>query len=327
MPIKRIGSPDPKYLAATDILISDMSNINYDFLLFNRPIILITNEWLIKNFPDLGIKTDLSGLEDAIDRSIKNPGEFEEQRQYWHRRTIHLPDGNSSNRVIDSVIKHSKIENPYILLIHGNNEVSKVHLDPLYKVIKERNIRCDYAGFFDEKRYSNINNLICISTHNQILGNIRNSYNVHIDHSVKGAGVTDFEKQLEKVKEMDYHPMTHLHITEGEVSYDKTKKLLGPNRERVIMIGYPKSDTLLELNTMENKKSVFKELGFNNHNLLITYAPTGKYSYPFKQGASLSPEVIYKLKRISAKHNYNILVKLRSSSSFRKKIIGRLRGY
>ena len=38
MPFKKIGSPDPKYLAATDILISDMSNINYDFLLFNSYI-------------------------------------------------------------------------------------------------------------------------------------------------------------------------------------------------------------------------------------------------------------------------------------------------
>lgn len=325
MPIRKIGSPDPKYLAATDILISDMSNINYDFLLFNRPIILIANEWLRKNFPDLGIKTDLNGLEDAIDRSIKNPGEFEEQRKYWHKKTMHQPDGNSSNRVVVAVLKHSKIDGPFILLIHGNNEVSKVHLSPLYRVCKERNIRCDYIGFFSEKRYGKINNLICISTHNQILGNIRNSYNVHIDHSVKGAGVTDFEKQLKKVKEMNYYPITHLHITEGEVSYDKTKKLLGPNSERVIMLGYPKSDTLLELNTLDNKKSVFKELGFNNDNLLITYAPTGKYSYPFKQGASLSLEVLYRLKKISANYNYNVLIKLRGILSFKNKILDKLR--
>jgi len=327
MPIKKVGSPDPKYLAATDILISDMSNINYDFLLFNRPIILIANQWLRENFPDLGIKTDLNGLEDAIERSIKNPGEFEKQRKYWHKRTMYKPDGNSSYRVINAIIERSRIKNPFILLIHGNNEVSKVHLDPLYKVIKKRNIKCDYTRFFDKKKHDNIGNLICISTHNQLLGNIRNSYNVHIDHSVKGIGVTDFQKQLEAYKEVNYYPLTNLHITEGEVSYDKTKKLLGPNSKRVIMVGYPKSDTLLELNTMENKKSVFKELEFNNYNLLIAYAPTGKYSYPFKQGASLSPQVIYKLKRISAKYNYNILVKLRSGLAFRNRIRDKLRRY
>ena len=50
----RIGSPDPKYLAATDVLIGDMSNINYEFLLLDRPIILIANNWLKDTFPDIG---------------------------------------------------------------------------------------------------------------------------------------------------------------------------------------------------------------------------------------------------------------------------------
>ena len=325
MPLKKIGSPDPKYLVATDILISDMSNINYDFLIYNRPIILIANEWLRKNFPDLGIKTDLNGLENAIERSIKKPQEFEKQRKYWHKRTMHKPDGNSSSRVIDVILKYSGIKDPFILLIHGNNEVSKVHLDPLYKVLKQRNIRCGYLGAFNEKKYGNMDNLICISTHNQILENIRNSYNVHIDHSVKGAGVTDFERQLDKVKKMDYYPLTHLHITEGEVSHQKTLKLLGPYSDRAVMAGYPKSDTLLELRKIDNKRSVFRELGFNYNNLMITYAPTGKYSYPFKQGASLSPKVIYKLRKISDKYDYNILIKLRSALTLRNKILNKLR--
>lgn len=325
MPVKKIGSPDPKYLAATDILISDMSNINYDFLIYDRPIILIANEWLRKNFPDLGIKTDLDGLESAIERSIKKPQEFEKQRKYWHRKTMHKPDGNSSNRVIDVILKHSGIKDPFILLIHGNNEVSKVHLDPLHRVLKQRNIECDYSGVFNKKKYGNVDNLICISTHNQILENIRNSYNIHIDHSVKGAGVTDFKRQLDKVKQMNYYPLTNLHITEGEVSHHKTQKLLGPYSDRAIMVGYPKSDTLLELSKIDNKRSVFRELGFDNNNLMITYAPTGKYSYPFKQGASLSTEVIYQLKKISDKYNYNILIKLRSALSLRNKIINKLR--
>jgi len=44
----------------------------------------------------------------------------------------------------------------------------------------------------------------------------------------------------------------------------------------------------LKLNTKKNKQSVCKELGFNPDKLIITYAPAGKYSYPFKQGASLA---------------------------------------
>ena len=46
---------------------------------------------------------------------------------------------------------------------------------------------------------------------------------------------------------------------------------------------------------------------------MITYAPAGKYSHPFKQGASLSNKVIKKLKKI-AKNNtdVNILIKLKA---------------
>ena len=38
-----------------------------------------------------------------------------------------------------------------------------------------------------------------------------------------------------------------------------------------------------------------KELGFDHKTPLIIYAPAGKYSYPFKQGATLSRVVIKKL--------------------------------
>ena len=84
---KIIASAHPKYLSATDILIGDMSDLNYEFLLFNRPIILLANDWLRKNFPDLGIKTNLEGLDDAIKRSISFPMEYENQRKYWLNQT------------------------------------------------------------------------------------------------------------------------------------------------------------------------------------------------------------------------------------------------
>jgi len=324
MPFKKIGSPDPKYLAATDILISDMSNINYDFLLFNRPIVLLANEWLRENFPDLGIKTDLGGLEKAIKRSLSNPMEYEEKRKYWHKRTMHKPDGRSSERVVDAILKYSKIKNPFILLIYGNNEVLKVHLDPIYEVLKKRGIRSKFIDSFDNEKFID-KNLICISTHNELLQDISLGYKVHIDHSVKGIGVTDFDKQVIKIKEMNHFPNTDLHITEGEVSLEKTRKWLGPYRDRAIMVGYPKSDLLLKLNNDDNKKAVYEELGFDPGKILITYAPTGKYSYPFKQGASLSNEVLRGLKRISKKDDYNILVKLRSKESLFGKFCRKLK--
>jgi len=93
---QQFGSAEPKYLAATDILIGDMSNINYEFLIYDRPIILLANKWVQENFPDIGIKTDIKGLRAAIASSIECPDEFKAQRRYWLDKRIYKTDGLSS---------------------------------------------------------------------------------------------------------------------------------------------------------------------------------------------------------------------------------------
>ena len=89
MTLKKVFSSKAKYLAASYILIGDMSDINYEFLLFNRPIILLANDWVHKEFSDIGIKCDVETLSDAIHRSIENPNEYEHNRQIWLSKTHH----------------------------------------------------------------------------------------------------------------------------------------------------------------------------------------------------------------------------------------------
>ena len=151
-------------------------------------------------------------------------------------------------------------------------------------------------------------------------------YKVHVDHGVKGTGTTDLKNLIIQFKKMQYLPNIDLHITEGLVSFEKTKKILGPNSNRAILVGYPKSDVLLELNSIQNKISVCKEFGFNSNKILVTYAPAGKYSYPFKQGASLSNEMIKRLIDISFNNDdINILIKLKHPPpSFFKKVLNKL---
>jgi len=312
MVLKKIGGPDPKYLAAADILIGDMSDINYEFLLFNRPVILLANEWLRENFPDIGVKTDITGLEDAVRRSVSDPEEFSKNRKHWLRQTIHKPGENSSGRVIDAVLKKSKIKNPFFTLLHGNDPVLKTHLDPLCLDLKKRKIGCRYTDKYTEDDRTAGDNNIFISAHNKLLSGIPCGYKVHIDHGVKGTGTTDLKGLIVQYRRMKYCPDIDLHVTEGPVSFEKTKKILGPYHERAIMVGYPKSDVLLKLNSSRNRISVCKELGLDSIKKLVMYAPAGKYSYPFKQGASLSGEVVKKLKDIAA-NNYdvNILIKLK----------------
>jgi hypothetical protein len=218
------------------------------------------------------------------------------------------------------IIEKSGITNPYILFIHGDNDVSKVHLDPLFSAAREKCFSCGFAGYFDEKTHASQKDLLIVSTHNNILDDIKYGYRIHIDHSVKGKGVTDFNSLCLLYKEKEYYKNTDLQVTEGEISFENTKLLMGPLKDRVIMAGYPKSDTLLKYNTAENKEQVYRELGLKNDRILITYAPTGKYRYPFKQGASLSKEMLNHLKIIAKTNDYNILVKLRSKETLYEKM-------
>ena len=124
MILKKVFSSKAKYLAASDILIGDMSDINYEFLIFNRPIILLANDWVHKEFPDIGIKCDLETLSNAIYQSIENPKEYENIRQTWLSKTHHNPDGNSSKRVLNKIIEFSKLNNPRLIFLNGNISLS-----------------------------------------------------------------------------------------------------------------------------------------------------------------------------------------------------------
>jgi len=307
MPLKQISSPDPKYLAATDILIGDMSDTNYEFLLFDRPVILLANQWLRANFPDIGIKTDLAGLEAAIKRSIDNPGEFKEERGYWLQRTICEPDGSSSKRCIDVMLERSKITAPKFVFIHGGDSVKRTNLQPMVREVGKRGITASFVSSVKKNRGQS--DTIYVAAHVADL-NSSGGYKVHFDHGLKGKGTANVEASQKSYKENGYFPLIDLHITAGEVGQERTEMLLGPYSDRATIAGYPKADDLIRLNTEENKKSVCKELGFDVSKPLITYAPAAKESY-MKPGGSLSKETIDKLKEIALRYDYNVLIKLK----------------
>jgi CDP-glycerol glycerophosphotransferase (TagB/SpsB family) len=323
MPYKIIGNSEPKYLAAADILIGDMSDINYEFLYFNRPIILLANKWLRENFPDIGIKTDIENIENAIIRCINSPNDLEKQRKYWFSRTVHLPDGNSSKRTVNIIIEKSTITIPVFIFVHNNNSVIKNTLKPIYDEAHKRG----FVSYFIEKAIKNDHkdNYIYVSANNSLI-QLPYGFTVHVDHGLKGIGVTDFEEQRKQYRIASFHKDTDLHITEGKISFEKTKELVGPYSDRVVMVGYPRGDDYLRLNTNENKQQVCIELGFDSLKPLVIYAPAGKHSYPFKQGASLSNAVLKKLQEISQNGEFNILVKLKyKERSFFIKVLKKFR--
>jgi len=285
-----------------------MSDTNYEFLLYNRPIILLANEWLMKVFPDIGIKTDLNGLEDAINESIDNPKKFEKERQKWLEKTIYKPDTQSSKRVLKTAIEYANIKNPIIAIVHDNCQVKKANLLPLYNEAKKRGY--DTEWLTRANRYvENAERYIFFAAHFENL-NIDYGYKVHLDHALKGQGTANVEYSKMDYKKNNFFPKINLNITAGNVGQERTRMLLGPNADRAVIAGYPKADDLLRLNTKENRNQICKELGFDPKKPIITYAPAGKESY-VKPGGSLSNEVIKKLEDISAKYDYNVLIKLK----------------
>ena len=194
------------------------------------------------------------------------------------------------------------------LFMHGNNAVRRANLKPLVREAKKRGISTGFVASVKKKKQEK-GGTIYVAAHIKSLI-FPGVYKVHFDHGLKGKGTANIEKSISDYKSYNYLPLIDLHITAGEVGQERTKMLLGPNSNRAVIGGYPKADDLIKLNTKENKIAVFKELGFDINKPLITYAPAGEESYD-KPGGSLSNVVMEKLKEISKKHDYNILIKLK----------------
>jgi len=308
MPFSQIGSSDPKYLAATDLLVGDMSNTNYEFLLYDRPVILLANPWLREHFPDIGIKTDLACLAGAIERGLANPEEFRPRRKHWLEETMHQPDGATAKRVIETVRAMCGIDNPRFVFIHGSNSVRKSNLDPLVREARNMGIGLDYVGAVKGRLADS--NTVYLGAHYVDLLQVQRGYRVHVDHDLKGKAAFNLEKGKRDYRQHEYLASIDLHITAGEVGDGLTKVKLGPMADRTAIVGYPKSDDLLQANTPENRETVFQELGFDLAQPLVTYAPAGPESDE-KPGGSLSDKVIEELRAISEKTGYNVLAKLK----------------
>lgn len=88
------------YFDISDILITDTSSVAYEFLPMDRPI--ITYKAIARS--DKGINTiDPKDLHGAIIRSIENPQEFSDNRQYYLDDIHPYRDGMSSERVVNAI--------------------------------------------------------------------------------------------------------------------------------------------------------------------------------------------------------------------------------
>lgn len=317
--LKIIGSADPKYLAATDLLIGDMSNINYEFLLYDRPVVLLANDWIKTNFPDIGIKTDLNGLHSAITHSLLHPHEYQMSRKTWLNLTISQTSEKASKRNINTILEKSGIRNPEFCFVDGGNAVRKTNLLPLIEEVDKRGFSYVVLEKKKKRMIRDMKNVIIVAAHFQDLWADWPGYKVHIDHDLKGVATANLEYAVWDYKRHAYFPHIDMHITAGEAGDRRTKLVLGPFCNRTYIAGYPKADHFLKLNTIQNRKSVYKELELQENVPIVTYAPAGEKNF-MKPGGSLCEEVIDYLRTISKTAEFHILVKMKYENTLTFKL-------
>jgi hypothetical protein len=310
MSLKFVTTSDPSYLCAGDIMIGDMSDINYEYLLCDRPIILLCNEWLKKNFPDIGIKTNNRGLRKAVLSSIKYPEEYSNERKRWLNKTINFPENMSASQfILEKAINKSGYSKPKIYLIHGGNITRESNLYPLHKDGKKLGLNISMVD--KPKADASLKEVIYIAAHFDDL-NIESGYKVHIDHGLKGYGTANLEISIRDYRKHDYFPKINLHITAGLAGYERTKSLLlGPNSNRVELGAYPKADEILKLVDLKTKSLVCKKLDLDPQKKIIIYAPAGTNSYE-KPGGSLSFRALFELYKLAYRDNLNVIVKFKN---------------
>ena len=93
-------SPDnTELLQIADVLISDTSSIVYEFMLLDKPVITIDASVRV----DKGINiSDISKLRYALDRSLKSPEEFSENRKKYLEQIHPYYDQENSKRVLEA---------------------------------------------------------------------------------------------------------------------------------------------------------------------------------------------------------------------------------
>jgi CDP-glycerol glycerophosphotransferase (TagB/SpsB family) len=313
---KIIGSADPKYLAACDLLIGDMSNINYEYLLFDRPIVLLANDWVQINYPDIGVKSNLFDLGKNIEQSLLQRNDYSEERKFWLEKSISLSPESASARYLKIILNKSKYINPKFHFIWGGNSVRLTNIEPLINEMKNHNY--DFKLFKGRKDYvETLNrNVIIVAAHFKDIWEDVPGFKVHIDHDLKSIATANLEYAESDYKKNNYFPHIDLHITTGVAGNKRTMHVLGPNSNRTIIGGYPKADTLMSLGVAKTKLEVCAELQISPELPLICYAPAGKESI-MKPGGSLSNRVLKELRMLASAGEYNVLVKTKYGNNLK----------
>ena len=317
---KVIGRIEPNIICATDFLIGDMSDINYEFLLLNRPIILLSNPWLKLNFPDIGHRiSSIRELPEAL-QAIKIEDAFEDIRADYVKKAFSVTDITSSDVALARILEASQIDNPCLVLHHKNNQIYKSNLLPLIDSAAKLKI-----NVFENVKISS-KNTINVGSHFKVLldKGIADRFCVHLDHGLKGTGTANVGIARCDYKKNNYFPTVNLHLTAGPMGQARTEMLLGPLKSRAMLGAYPKATSILQNSQSAVRSMILRSFGLEPDLPVITYAPAGEESFE-KPGGSLNRRILQDLKQFEKNYKCNMVIKLKYPFYFQRKTLSLIR--
>ncbi len=130
-------------LRAADILISDVSSAFLEFMLLDKPIILVDNpqKTYFSNYDPNDIEyqareccttvDNFNDLKTAVIRELKNPGRLSARRKKYARKLCLGRDGKSVERTVQAVLKHMHRPYPesFSVLVFWQHQPSKREID------------------------------------------------------------------------------------------------------------------------------------------------------------------------------------------------------
>ena len=290
--IKTTGKAEPNILCITDYLIGDMSDINYEFLLLNKPLILLSNKWLSQNFPSLGCRiNDIGQLADTLG-VINDHDAYTKQRKKYLNEAFAVTDATNADVALEKILAVSQIDQPILALHHLNNILYKSNLMPLKTAAKKLGL--DVV----ENKALRDTSVINVGAHFGSLldPKISKNYCVHLDHGLKGLGTANVEISKRDYFKYNYFPSVNLHLTAGKMGQIRTEMLLGPMKDRAMIGAYPKATEIINGANPINREIIFTAFGLDSSLPVITYAPAGEESHE-KPGGSLTKTVLKDLKK------------------------------
>jgi hypothetical protein len=315
----------PYWLAKADIFVGDMSDLTYEALILDIPILQFENKWIKDNFPVVGerFKTG-SELYQKLSAMMSQEIPIGTSLKYSNiiDNVIDCPS-NSEGRILTELSSTFSLPNVNFEFHHLNNHIYKEILFPILDQIKKYYPKYTVIDttrstkLINKPNFRNVS-LICHVETSHILKN--DDYIIHIGHGLKGDGTAFLGKSIELYRSNNHFIKIDKFYVAGKMGKDRLTNVLGVGCDRISIVGYAKITKLIQSRRKLQKRKRVSD------KITILYGPAG-IREPDKPGGSVTISLLYNLIKVGLKPNVCVVIKVKSYKHFARQIINLLRKF